>query len=1011
MSCHILFMLVLLLHHLVYPHSLHLRAPNGIAVSPCPYSCTHTGAGFPKSSTRPRWTTRVSLSAYVPHPYMLSSLTVPFAAGHTRDRDRDRSRDRPALLQILKPHHTALLALIARAHKRTGEREAAVQQARGRWADARARRDALKRRLLVRWATASVGGIATLEAAAGATLDGTDAGAEADGVKQGMPLIVSVADQELEREGVVRMRNITAGLEGVIPVMVPPRSGGGGDKDKSAARLPPAPIPAAPPVLATPQPRPAPLPPSDPQGHVGQLEAKLRKSSPTSRQSPAPNVNQTQFPSNDATMRQRPLSSSFPGEATSAMGIRRPPGSLAVTDGGLAMPQPQSQQFSVSPGVSPIPTPTISPVPPQTQSQAVSGTGTIAGLVPVPSPRSQLQHVQYASIRTSGRDAATQLQPPSPPPLRPLPDPAQSMMVPDMQPSPPSSKLKHSIQPLNIQQNLRPSQPSSKSNMSADVRPLPYHASPQSIPQSVPTRAALPQQQPPPQQPPPQQPPPPLPPLKQPLPPPPSRQQQLPPPPQQPLAPPPPSQPQGLQLNNPPSRDSYPTSREPKPSIRAASSSSSSSPSLAVHPGHISHPRTASDSSYIAMSQSQQPQSAERHPAVHGILKHTPPVVESTAAARRPSGAADTDPWAWGVKVAAATSSRPQPKLKTMFNLWRSAEGGKQQPQQQQHQGEASAESSARGGAQLPPLPESQSLSPKSRQQQNPRAATQTVRFVDGVQVIPRPAVDSDPYEDEDEDEDEEGLPPSPRRGSMIWLQDQDLDQDQEHEALTVESDEEFGGDGHEHVARGMGRDQHGGGGSVPVGHTATRSESSFSSASSSNWAEHSTTEVPSSSVSSTPSALTTSYLASYYMDVEDEEDGGDDLKDDDGTSWFSQQQRQAGIQTGEAVANDEKLKRREAGVDPSNNSLQGLYDDLHFADADSDTQHARYISQSAGSNSKVTTMAIRTAPRGSNQTQAQKATRQMSQGSAVSDHELLHSIFPSPAQSGISERDLLFSP
>ena len=123
---------------------------------------------------------------------------------------------------------------------------------------------------------------------------------------------------------------------------------------------------------------------------------------------------------------------------------------------------------------------------------------------------------------------------------------------------------------------------------------------------------------------------------------------------------------------------------------------------------------------------------------VHGILK----APNAAPAPSRPSSSDSSDPW--GVKAASASSSRPQPKIKTMFNLWRSADGLK-----------SDKDRSDQGvSAELPP------------KRLDPVAVMRRLRFVETVQLIPRPEVDSDPYED---DEEEEGLPPSPRRGSMIW--------------------------------------------------------------------------------------------------------------------------------------------------------------------------------------------------------------------------------------------------
>ena len=138
--------------------------------------------------------------------------------------------------------------------------------------------------------------------------------------------------------------------------------------------------------------------------------------------------------------------------------------------------------------------------------------------------------------------------------------------------------------------------------------------------------------------------------------------------------------------------------------------------------------------------------SASPRPALHGILKQAPVSVPP-----RPSTADNADPRGLGVKVAAAPSSHPHPKFKNVFSLWRNTE---------------SSNTSHPRIASQPELQPQSLLEPK---RPDPRAAMQTLRFSEAVEIIPRPAVDSDPYDDEEGDE----LPPSPSRGSVIWLENE----------------------------------------------------------------------------------------------------------------------------------------------------------------------------------------------------------------------------------------------
>ncbi|KAF8510740.1 hypothetical protein BU17DRAFT_97856 [Hysterangium stoloniferum] len=157
---------------------------------------------------------------------------------------------------------------------------------------------------------------------------------------------------------------------------------------------------------------------------------------------------------------------------------------------------------------------------------------------------------------------------------------------------------------------------------------------------------------------------------------------------------------------------------------------------------------------------------------IHGILK-MPPAATVAPVAGAPSS--DTDPW--GVKAASAGPTRPQPKLKTMFNIFRGSEGLK---------GSASKNST--------PVTVTPPTSPPSVSKSvNPRAGTQKLRFVDDAQVIQRPEVDSYPYED-DEMEDEV-LPPSPKRGSQIWLQDphEDFEDSEEGHATSSSASHHIG--------------------------------------------------------------------------------------------------------------------------------------------------------------------------------------------------------------------------
>ena len=707
---------------------------------------------------------------------------------------------------------------------------------------------------------------------------------------------MSFVDPVPEKDGLTRMRDITAGLEGLIPAVVAPRGSVTASSSDPAERVGmEKPVPRLPP-LASPQPRSPPqshllsstlmhdlasTPPSSstnlgidppPDAQFGSVEKRSRRSSPAVRQSPSPNPSRTMHSdtrrySSESTSHQsasfdpkRPHSSPRQSrELPHGSQVDRQPGLSPMYQSEFALARPSARDDAVPPAQA-------SPRQGQHIYQDVSP------LVVVP----KQPDVKTPQPSASNRSSDPRYQPPASMSNANHPDVYQARPRSSPQPQPSrQQQAQAQAGPLQLTRDdaVLPAQtfPRQAQHMYQDVPPPLFVVPKQSNqPMPQPNRSSDPRYQPPASM---------------------SNTNQADSYQARPRSSPQP-QPsrQPAQVPVGPTRESYPDvgSRQSK-GVSPSAITQAGKPQLQVVSGSSSSP---SDPTQVTSDIPSVAHLPSERPPVRGILKHP-----AATAPRRPAAAAgiDTDPW--GVRVAAASSSRPQPKIKAMFNLWRGAEGFKQDE--------------LAGPARAPqaPPPEAQSR-PPSPKKENPRAAMQSLRFAEGVKIIPRPAVDSDPYEDEDGDE----LPPSPRRGSVLWLQDPE-----EH---VEESDEDLiSGYGSTHQTAAQ---------PIPTPRPANRSESSISSSSSYSTRPSTETETemasPSSLLATPPSsAISDSSLISYYT----------------------------------AMRKDDRAP--------------------------------------------IVALATSSHPH--------QESRQMSYGSVQSDHELVQSIFPSPAQSNISERDLLFGP
>ncbi|KAF8517633.1 hypothetical protein JB92DRAFT_2905087 [Gautieria morchelliformis] len=821
-----------------------------------------------------------------PHFFEQEKGVEVLNAGWLGDILQATSSDKsPISLQSLKPHHTALLSLISRADQQARDHEVAAHRASQRWSDARARRDALKRRVLVKWASSEM---------------------ENGGER-------SLAGQGVEIAGVASMRDITSGLENVIPIAVPQRSSATAglsssseqrqrvERDDPMRRASPLAVPEShalqppsqlphqkltPHVTTVPSSAVSspPKPSSDPRtdGQRGPVEFKPSQPSPAVHRLPSP----------DPSIRERSVASR---QAPSPDSTHQPVSTELATRQRESIIQPSRQ---VDPS-------------PRYDRQTQLGSGNSQG----PSPR-----LQSEVLSGTGQDDALPHSQPQLPQGQRLPH-AAKLSQPALKPSQAIQQNARLPNNSNPNTGARPLPPTSIQSVGSGIAE-PREAPPRPLPQSHPTRQDLPQVS---------------------------------------------MRSSHGDFDSPNTMSSLSNYQVGRHEIQTASGSSRS---------ESNQPQDIVENSASVVKRPSQKQAAR------GILKQSPVSVTS-----RPSSAVDADPW--GVKVAAATS-RPQPKLKTMFNLWRSMDGFKPADPDP-----STARVPAQQEPQQPPPP------PKA----NPRAAVQVLRFVDAIEIIPRPAVDSDPYEDEDE-EDEEQLPPSPRRGSMIWSQGE--------EAAMEEGEDEFGGHGYDSEPPP--------GAGVPINKTLAvdLSQWSASSVSSSHSTEHSSHTKSSSSITPPSSAISASpLLPSYYTTPddgwippthelhaqkgagEDKErirlEGGERIrKEVTALSLLSG----AGVGPPQTAPQDHRYAQSAIGRVGEDDGMS--HNGLHTRSRDA-INMGRFLPPSGQHLEPVNIPNHPFLNHGS--------SGQTSHRSSKSEHELLHNIFPSPAQSTISERDLLFSP
>ncbi|KIJ50428.1 hypothetical protein M422DRAFT_27410 [Sphaerobolus stellatus SS14] len=170
------------------------------------------------------------------------------------------------------------------------------------------------------------------------------------------------------------------------------------------------------------------------------------------------------------------------------------------------------------------------------------------------------------------------------------------------------------------------------------------------------------------------------------------------------------------------------------------------------------------------------PPSQAQHAPPPQIQHHIPPPLQ-------PQPAANNDLWG-GVTAASAGSSSPRAhhKMKGVMRFLRGAskddiEVPTSPIQTKPLPSPGKPKSPVKSTKGSPPKPVTAfpevpnyptQPSPRPSRLPNPHAVPKKVRWMEHVEVIPRPAVDSDPYDD-DELEEMEERPPSPRRGSKIW--------------------------------------------------------------------------------------------------------------------------------------------------------------------------------------------------------------------------------------------------
>ncbi|KAF8577926.1 hypothetical protein K439DRAFT_1621734 [Ramaria rubella] len=811
---------------------------------------------------------------------------------------------RPALLlQALKPHHTALLFLISVARKKADELHVVVHRAAYRCSEANSRQDALKRRALE----------ARVNMASDIIMEGW---VGADG-----------ADDGLESDGSAKMREITTGLDNVISIVVPTRQPatpdpGRGEERGRGGQVVPAfgasavseNLSKSRPILVTVLPSGGSTPGTLPQRVSALAEANQSGADEERRRAGREAFGTHVSPSPPLAQPQPRLPLQSPMSQILAVPTPSPDGSPTSSPdprvdrrGGVpAVPADIKPRKALlvdrtsresSPQRAPLPAAGLlpeqrvqagsgsNPLPPssarsQVQAPRVASSTPPLQLKPKPLPQSRPQpqpQLQPQGQSRSQPPPQLQPQPTSRLSLQPQPQPQpQSQAQSQPQPQPQTLRQPQAVQDVHRTRSMCTTPPfkslaAPNSNLGPDARlqaPISSaninSVSSESTQRVVSARGIQ------------------------------SRQ----------LRP---------QISIPPVEEVITTSSNKSPLENKSSSVSHVRPrSMELQaPSNLSRPSKP----YVPPGDAQQaPKVVPRIPVPRAPTRSILKVPPNDPSPQFIPGDG-TDAWG-GVKAASAASARPQPKIKAMFNKWRSVESTK-------------ASGSSSSGARVPTP--SDPLPPPPPQKPNPRTAMQKLRFMDGVEIIPRPEADSNPYEDEEEEE-EEGLPPSPRRGSMVWIRE--------------------GEDGSDEGSFERGSD-------VEPPSSVGAPSTSVSAVIKERLAQK-TDQYPTSSPSSTfsPFSGSSSSLHSYYTTSDD--------------GWTT------------------------STLLP--HSLSGDSDDarLHGADERWDG-----VARSSWGRSSLAANQKTKDPRSTDTS--------LAQGS--SNHTLIQTIFPSPAQSKLSEHDLLLSP
>lgn len=194
-------------------------------------------------------------------------------------------------------------------------------------------------------------------------------------------------------------------------------------------------------------------------------------------------------------------------------------------------------------------------------------------------------------------------------------------------------------------------------------------------------------------------------------------------------------------------------------------------PSMQASPAPLQAQLRPQQGSYGQLPRTPPPPGSRSPKPLRGILKSATPLQRPTQP-QRPQAPGVAGDNLWGVSAAAASPISPggSKKLKGVMRFLR---GSSSKSALLEGQGSSPLKSAELGrgfsdtnniSPPVPLLP--RQMPPPPLPPNPPRSAVYKLRFSDGVEVIPRPDVDSDPYEDDEL----EGLalPPSPRRNSVI---------------------------------------------------------------------------------------------------------------------------------------------------------------------------------------------------------------------------------------------------